>query len=307
MATLKQIRGRIKAAKNIQQITRAMKLVAAARLKKATERALAARPYSEKLREVVGSLGSGGELPSHPLLEKKSGHTYGLILITAERGLCGSYNTNLNRTAANFIRDTEGACKIIAVGKKGSQFFGKRGYNVAHTHNPPSAGAGYEDAVEIARISQAMFESGEIAKLYICYSKFYSPIRQVPQVVQLLPIEPPAEGSQVARSSGSQGSGSDNPNTRTPEHHAPINYEFEPDAKSLVQTLLPRYFLALVLQAMLEATASEFGSRMTAMTSATDNAGKMIQSLTLKANRERQAAITKEILEVVGGAEALKS
>lgn len=286
MATLKQIRGRIKAAKNIQQITRAMKLVAAARLKKATERALAARPYSEKLREVVGSLGSGGELPSHPLLEKKSGDTYGLILITAERGLCGSYNTNLNRTAANFIRDTEGACKIIAVGKKGSQFFGKRGYTVAHTHNPPSAGAGYEDAVEIARISQAMFESGEISKLFICYSKFYSPIRQVPQVVQLLPIEPPAD-------SGSAGQA--------------INYEFEPDAKSLVQTLLPRYFLALVLQAMLEATASEFGSRMTAMTSATDNAGKMIQSLTLKANRERQAAITKEILEVVGGAEALKS
>lgn len=297
MATLKQIRGRIKAAKNIQQITRAMKLVAAARLKRATERALAARPYSEKLREVVGSLGSAGDLPSHPLLEKKSGDSYGLILITAERGLCGSYNTNMIRTAANFLRDTSGSSKLIAVGKKGSQFFGKRGFNVVHTHHPGSAGAGYEDAVAVAKLAQSMFESGEISRLYICYSKFYSPIRQVPQVVQLLPIEPPTDSGAPAELKATNGQ----------MKKAETNYEFEPNPGALIEALLPRYFLALVLQAMLEATASEFGSRMTAMTNATDNAGKMIQSLTLKANRERQASITKEILEVVGGAEALKS
>lgn len=292
MATLKQIRGRIKAAKNIQQITRAMKLVAAARLRRATERAFAARPYSEKLRDVVGSVGSGGDLPSHPLLEKKQGDTYGLILVTAERGLCGSYNTNLMRVAANFMKETPGNGKIIAVGKKGAQFFGRRGYAVVHTHHLPSAGAGYDDAVAVANLAQSKFESGEIAKLYICYSKFYSPIRQVPQVVQLLPIEAPTgAAADAAGDRARQGT----------------NYDFEPDAKGLIAALLPRYFLALVLQAMLEATASFFGSQMTAMTSATDNAGKMIQTLTLKANRERQTAITKEILEVVGGAEALKA
>jgi F-type H+-transporting ATPase subunit gamma len=290
MATLKQIRGRIKAAKNIQQITRAMKLVAAARLKRATERALAARPYSEKLREVVGSLSSAGDLPDHPLLKKGQGDDYGLILVTAERGLCGSYNTNLIRTAQNFMRESASQGKIIAVGKKGSSFFARRGFQVVHTVHPASAGATLDDALEVAKMAQSMFESGEIARLYICYSKFYSAIRQVPQVAQLLPIEPPGGDATAARS----------------ESHS-SSYAFEPDSATLLHALLPRYFVTNVWQALLEATASEFGARMSAMTSATDNAGKMIHSLTLKANRERQAAITKEILEVVGGAEALRA
>jgi F-type H+-transporting ATPase subunit gamma len=132
-----------------------------------------------------------------------------------------------------------------------------------------------------------MFESGEVDAIYICYSKFYSPIRQVPQIVQLLPIEPPQTSGEAAA--------------------ATLDFEFEPSPAGLLNTLLPRYFLTLVWQSMLESTASEFGARMTAMTSATDNAGKMINTLTLKANRERQAGITTEILEVVGGAEALKS
>lgn len=305
MATLKQIRGRIKAAKNIQQITRAMKLVAAARLKRATERALAARPYSEKLREVVSALANAGDLPDHPLLKKSQGDDYGLILVTAERGLCGSYNTNLIRAAQNFMRESARKGKIVAVGKKGSIFFGKRGFQVVHTVHPPSAGATYQDALEVANLARKMFEEGEIGRLYICYSKFYSAIRQVPQVVQLLPIEPPSESSAASRKPQADPE-SERP-TAHGERHSTPSYLFEPDPATLLEALLPRYFLTNVWQALLEATASECGARMSAMTSATDNAGKMIQNLTLKANRERQAAITKEILEVVGGAEALKA
>lgn len=286
MATLKQIRGRIKAAKSIQQITRAMKLVAAARFKRATERALAARPYSEKLKDVVSSLSGAGELPSHPLLERNDSENYALILVTAERGLCGSYNTNLIRRSAQFLRETPGKAKLIGVGKKGALFFGKRCYEVVYQHAVPSAGASFDDAKAIAEVTQNLFESGEVSKVYLCYAKFYSAIRQVPQVVQLLPIEPP----EAEEKSG-----------------AHLGYIFEPTSDALVGTLLPRYFLTLLWQALLEATASEFASRMTAMTNATENAGKMIQNLTLKANRERQATITKEILEVVSGAEALKS
>ena len=286
MATLKEIRGRIRAAKNIQQITKAMKLVAAARLKKATDRVLEARPYADKLREVMGSLSSAGELPSHPLMQKREVKRSCLILITSDRGLAGPYNTSLLRRAAEFLKDAGHEVVLLTIGKKGTQFFGKRGFSVVHSISAPASGARLEDAVEVTRRAREMFESGEVDAIYVCYAKFYSAIRQIPQIVQLLPIEPPA---------ATEGTG------------PKLEYEFEPDPAGLLNTLLPRYFQTLVWQSMLESTASEFGARMTAMTSATDNAGKMIQNLTLKANRERQAAITKEILEVVGGAEALNN
>lgn len=287
MANLKQIRARIRTAKNIQQITRAMKLVAAARLKKATDRVLEARPYSEKLRDVMLSLSTAGELPAHPLMEKRPINRIGLILITAERGLAGSYNTNLLRRAGDFIKAQSVPVKMIAVGKKGAGFFSRRGVEVVYQIPVQGAGARLEDANDIARRSRDMYESGEVDAVYVCYSKFYSPIRQVPQVVQLLPIEPPVQEEESAASVS--------------------NFEFEPSAETLLDTLLPRYFLTLIWQAFLEGSASEHGARMSAMTSATDNAGKMIQDLTLKANRERQAGITKEILEVVSGAEALNA
>lgn len=286
MANLKQIRQRIKSAKNIQQITRAMKLVAAARLKKATDRVLEARPYSEKLREIMLSLSNAGELPEHPLMDKRDVKRVGVIVISADRGLAGSYNTNIIRRAWDFLRSLDVETTLITVGRKGNQFLSKRGFNVSLNHTVPSAGARYEDAVAVATKAREMYESGEVDAVYVVYAKFYSAIRQVPQVVQLLPIVAP-EGD------GGEAQGTE--------------YIFEPDAAGLLNTLLPRYFMALVWQAMMEATASEHGSRMSAMTSATDNAGKMIQSLTLKANRERQATITKEILEVVGGAEALNA
>ncbi|AIE88119.1 ATP synthase F1 subunit gamma [Fimbriimonas ginsengisoli] len=284
MATLKEIRARIKAAKNIQQITKAMKLVAAARLKKATDRVLEARPYADKLREVMRSLSSAGDLPQHPLMTKRPVQKAVLILLTSDRGLAGGFNTSLTRKASEFIRDAGFDVSLLTVGKKGTLFFGRRGYKILHTVTVPSSGARLEDAIEVTKKARELFESGEADAIYVCYSKFYSAIRQVPQIVQLLPIEAPA-------SEGDASGG--------------LAYQFEPDPATLLNTLLPRYFQTLVWQSMLESTASEFGARMTAMTSATDNAGKMIQNLTLKANRERQAAITKEILEVVGGAEAL--
>jgi len=286
MATLKEIRLRIKTAKNIQQITKAMKLVAAARLKKATDRVLEARPYADKLKEVMGSLSAGGEIPAHPLMEKRDVKKIGLILITSDRGLAGGYNSALIRKASDFVKDAEAPVTLVTVGKKGNLFFGKRGYDMNKYFNVPSSGATLSNAVDVTRTARELYESGEVDAVFICYSKFFSAIRQVPTITQLLPIVPPS-GDGAAASSG--------------------DIEFEPNAESLLNTLLPRYFQTLIWQSMLESTASEFGARMTAMTAATDSAGKMISTLTLKANRERQASITKEILEVVGGAEALKN
>lgn len=286
MASLKQIRQRIRSAKNIQQITKAMKLVAAARLKKATDRVLEARPYSERLYGLMSSLARAGELPAHPLMNQRPIHKIAVVIITADRGLAGSYNTTIIRKASDFLKQTDAVSSLVTVGKKGSQFFARRGYNVVHSLSVPTAGARLEDAVGITNRVREMFVSGEVDAVYIAYSKFHSAIRQTPQVVQVLPITPPAA------------EGGDEPDS--------VEYKFEPDPVSILAALLPRYLLTIVWQAMLEATASEHGSRMTAMTSATDNAGEMIQELTLRANRERQASITKEILEVVGGAEALK-
>jgi F-type H+-transporting ATPase subunit gamma len=284
MATLKQIRQRIRAAKNIQQITKAMKLVAAARLKKASDRVTEARPYADKLKGIMTSMSASGQLPAHPLLTSRETNNVLLIVMTSDRGLAGAFNTSIIRKATDFFKTLSQPMKMIAYGKKASQFFGKRGYDVVESYSAPSAGAMLQDAVSITRKARDMFESGEVDAVYVVYSKFYSAIRQVPQVVQLLPIEAPEA------TSGSGGG----------------EVEFEPSAEVVLDTLLPRYFQTLVWQSMLESTASEFGARMSAMTAATDNAGKMIQTLTLKANRERQASITKEILEVVGGAEALK-
>lgn len=290
MATLKQIRQRIRTSKNIQQITRAMKLVAAARLNKAKMRVEEARPYSEKMKDFMSSIGAAGELPPHPLLSKREVKKVLLLLVTGDRGLAGSYNTLLIRKAGDFLRETKVDKVMYAVGKKGGQFFGKRGIDVVDTYSVPTAGARYEDAVAVCQKVRDMYESGEVDAVYVCYSKFYSPIRQVPQVVQLLPIEPP---------SGEEGAST--------EQKGAKDYSFEPDAEGLLNFLLPKYLLTVIFQALLESSASEHGARMTAMTSATDNAGKMIGGLTLTANRVRQAGITKEILEIVGGAEALKA
>lgn len=284
MATLKQIRQRIKTAKNIRQITRAMKLVAAARLNKAKNRVEEARPYSEKMREFIAGVGGSGSV-SHPLLERREIKKALVVLITSDRGLAGSYNTALIRRCGDFLKAQSVGTDLLCVGKKGSQFFGKRGVNIVETISVPTAGAGLDDAIAVTRKVRGMFESGEVDAVYLCYSKFFSPIRQEPQIVQLLPIEPP-KGDDSSKES---------------------DYKFEPSPEQLLGLILPKYLLTVTFQSMLESSASEHGARMTAMSNATDNAGKMIGNLTLTANRVRQASITTEILEIVAGAEALKN
>lgn len=285
MATLKQIRQRIRSAKNIQQITRAMKLVAAARLTRAKNRVEEARPYADKMREFILSIGGAGELPNHPLLERRPVKKIALVLITADRGLAGSYNTNLLKAAQNWLKAQTDPTVMVTVGKKGNQFFGKRGVEIVHSITVPTSGARVEDATELTNFLADSFTSKEVDAVYLCYSKFYSPIRQEPQVVQLLPIEPP-QSTEAEAQTGKE-------------------YDFEPAPEDLLALLLPKYLLTVTFQSMLESSASEHGARMTAMSNATDNAGKMIGELTLTANRVRQAQITTQILEIVGGAEAL--
>lgn len=294
MATLKQIRQRIRSSKNIRQITRAMKLVAAARLTKAKNRVEEARPFSEKMREFILSISAAGELPAHPLLTRRPVKKVALLLITADRGLAGSYNTNLIKKAHNWVKETvendNVDVEFITVGKKGQQFMAKRGYTIDEHFTVPTAGAGLDDAVAVNDYISKAFTEGQFDAIYVCYSKFFSAIRQEPQVVQLLPIEPPEQEASTEEASSTN-----------------KEYSFEPSPEELLGLLLPKYLLTVTLQAMLEASASEHGSRMTAMSNATDNAGKMIDELTLTANRVRQASITTEILEIVGGAEALQS
>ena len=286
MATTRQIKSRIRTAKNIQQITKAMKMVAAARLKRAQDRVQAARPYSAKMREVMSSLAgaASGEI-EHPLLETREVQNTGILLISADRGLAGSYNSGISRLATEFLKGYEKSrIKMFVVGKKGNAFFGRRGYNIVESLSVNSNAVDFAEAVEITRVIREAFEAGDIDELYIINTKFVTAITQVPQVVKLLPIETPAASTDSSA----------------------LDYIFEPQPEILLGELLPRYVVNQVYQALLESVASEHGSRMTSMSSATDNAGKMISSLTLSLNRARQAGITKEISEIVGGAEALK-
>ncbi|MES2464426.1 MAG: ATP synthase F1 subunit gamma [Armatimonadota bacterium] len=292
MASMRQIRGRIRVAKNIQQITKAMKMVAAARLKRAQDRVQSARPYSEKMRDVMASLSQAGAATlTHPLLEVRETDNprVGLLAIGADRGLCGSYSTNSLKKAVEVLRGQEPAStRIIAVGRKSYGYFRRRSYPLVGEYDLNMTGISFAEAQEIARKARELYVSGEIDVLYISYTRFLSALTQKPVVVQLLPIST----DDITGAAG---------DTATQE-----DYLFEPDAEEILGRLLPRYVDTQIYQAMSEAVASEHGARMTAMSSATDNAGKMISTLTLSLNRARQANITKEIAEIVGGAEALK-
>jgi F-type H+-transporting ATPase subunit gamma len=289
---MRQIRGRIRVAKNIQQITKAMKMVAAARLKRAQDRVQSARPYSEKMRDVMASLSQAGAAThTHPLLEVRETDNprVGLLAIGADRGLCGSYATNAMKKAMEVLRGQEPAStRIIAVGRKSYGFFRRRNYPLVGEYDINMTGVSFAEAQEIARKARELYVSGEIDVLYISYTRFLSALTQRPVVVQLLPITT----DDIAGAATDTGTQED--------------YLFEPDAEEILGRLLPRYVDTQIYQALSEAVASEHGARMTAMSSATDNAGKMISTLTLSLNRARQANITKEIAEIVGGAEALK-
>jgi len=296
MPSMRQVRARIRVAKNIQQITKAMKMVAAARLKRAQDRVQSARPYAEQMRTVMGSLANAaGSSVAHPLLEQRTSvKRIGILAITADRGLCGSYATNILKKTAEVIRTcgpdgstpAQEDIRGIVIGRKGQAYFRRRSIPVAAEFAINMTGTTFGEATEISRKAQAMFVSGEVDVVYLVYTKFLSALTQKPTCVQLLPLS----------------TESDDATGGTSEEAL-----FEPDAATLFGDMVPRSVDTLVYQALLESVASEHGSRMTAMSSATDNAGKMIANLTLVANRARQAAITKEISEIVGGADALRS
>lgn len=284
MPSTKDIRRRIRSVKNIEKITNAMKMVAAAKLRKAQERAEAARPYSVKMREVMANLASTvGEI-EHPLLEVREEQNVAYVVIGADKGLAGSYNNNVMNKAVSEIgdRDPE-SVKLVLIGKKAVGFFRRRPYEAVANLEAPGSEVSFADIRGVTTQVRAMFESGAVDAVYLIYAKFVSPMRQDPIRVKLLPMSAPT---------GDEVSGGD--------------FIFEPSARQLLGSLLSRYVDTQVYQALVESQASEHGARMTSMSAATKNAGEMIDSLTLQYNKARQAAITTELVEIVSGAEAQK-
>ena len=286
MATLKAIRKRIGSIRNTQQITKAMKMVSAAKLRRAQEAAVEARPYAEKMLALYKNLVARVGREAHPLLAQRDEKRIDLVLLTSDRGLCGGYNANLIRAAEAFIRrDAVGKeIQLVLVGRKGADYFRRRKGNIADRYvNILSIGA-EELAGEIAEKAIGRFIRGETEAVYILYGRFRSALSQVPTLEKLLPVALPEN--------------------EKPEQQT--EYLIEPDIETLLASLLPRVVHVAIYRALLEATASEHGARMTAMDSATTNASKMMGSLTLQMNRARQASITRELMEIVGTAEALK-
>lgn len=284
MATLRDIKRRIKSVKNTQQITKAMKMVAAAKLRRAQEDIIAARPYAQKMMNVLSSLAARTKSDSHPLLEVRDVKKVELIVVTSDRGMCGGFNTNIIRLAENFIRNNKDKFDIglNLVGRKGKDYFKRRGLNIRQDRTLPPGRTNYKLAAEIGQDIVENYMNGVFDEVYVVYSEFKSAMSQRPVVIRLLPIEPIDAGE------------------------FPGEYIFEPSEEAILSQLLPKHIEIQIFRALLESAASEHGARMTAMDSATKNAKEMIAGLTLKYNRARQAAITKELMEIIGGAEALK-
>jgi len=288
MASLRDIRRKIVSIKKTQQITKAMKMVAAAKLRRAQERVIAARPYSRKMLSVIASLASRVERAQHPLLAKREPKQVKLLVLTSDRGLCGAYNTNILRKAVEAVKQfkAEGKeVKVNVIGRKGRDFFRKRaGYTLGKVWSDLGM-IDYEKAADVGKNIVERFTAGETDEVYLLYNEFKSVMQQKVTLEKLLPVEPPAEADPFT---------------------AAVDYLYEPSAEAILTSILPKHIEVQVYRSMLESQASEMGSRMTAMDSATRNAKDMIERLTLKFNKQRQAAITKEISEIVGGAEALK-
>jgi len=283
MASLKIIRKRIVSVRSTQQITKAMKMVAAAKLRRAQDAVVQSRAYGQKLREVVAGLASEPSLREHRLVKARTSESRVLlILLTADRGLCGGFNANLIRQSGVFLAREGATASLAIVGRKGFDFYKKRQTPIREHYLGIAGRPLIEVAREIVARAVTLFVDDEVDAVYLLYSHFRSAISQVPTIERLLPIEAPAE------TEGGR------------------EYLFEPSREAVIEDLLPRYVEVKVFQALLESIASEHGARMTAMESATSNASDMIERLTLEMNRARQATITKELMEIVGGAEALK-
>ena len=295
MPSLLDIRRRIRAVKSTQQITKAMKMVAASKLRRAQDRIQHGRPFAMQMRRVLQGLAARVDASAHPLLDERKAPRAGgrtlLLVITADRGLCGSFNANVIKAAATFITEhPDRQVGLGLIGRRGRDYYAKRGFDVLIERINIFAKLHFGDAQEIAQVAMEAFTGGQVDAVHMVYNEFKSVLQQRVAVEQLLPI-PRAEiesGEPAAAPGAPQ-----------------VEYLYEPTPEELFKTLLPRHVEVQVYRAMLESNAAFYAAQMTAMDAATRNSGEMIESLTLYMNKVRQAAITREIIEVVSGAEAL--
>jgi F-type H+-transporting ATPase subunit gamma len=289
MAVGKEIRGKIKSVENTKKITKAMEMVAASKMRKAQERMRAARPYSEKIRVITANLSQANQEYKHPfLVTQNQSKTIGLIVITTDKGLCGGMNTNVLRLVTNKLREAEGqGCKIqtVAIGNKGLGFLNRIGAKVSAQVVQLGDTPHLDKLIGPVKVLLDAYQDGKLDAVYLCYTKFINTMKQEPKVEQLLPLT--ADKLEVSS-----------------ENHS-WDYLYEPDAQTVIDELLVRYVEALIYQGVAENMASEQSARMVAMKSASDNAGSVIGELKLIYNKTRQAAITKELSEIVAGAAAV--
>ncbi len=285
MPSLKSIKKRITSVKNTRQITKAMKMVSAAKLRRAQENVTAARPYAGKLAEVLEKLAANQEVDSHPLLAPREIDKVLLIVVTSDRGLCGGFNANICKAAERFVRENKGEYSeitLMTIGRKGHEFLKNR-QKVAKSYSNIFGNLNYQTAALLAQEVIQGYLAEEYDKVIILYNAFKSVMSQEITFQQLLPVAPPAQAEEV-----------------------PTQYIYEPSQGALLDELLPKNIEVQMFKALLESLASEHGARMTAMDSASKNASEMIGKLTLIYNRARQAAITKELMEIISGAESIK-
>ena len=289
MPNLRDIKRRIKSVKNTQQITKAMKLVSASKLRKAQEAIMSARPYALKLMDVVHHLSARCNHDAHPLLDNRDGKHWLILVVTADRGLCGGFNGSITKKVIQVINNnSDKEIQLITAGKKGYARFKNKKNKILHDHSGWTRDFDYLKAAAIGSTLSALFSKKSIDRVYVLYNEFKSVMQQEVILEQLLPIVP--EKLDTGKASMNI-----------------VDYIYEPEEEAILNTLLERYMTVEVYRAFLESSASEHGARMTAMDSATRNAGEMISGLTLTYNKARQAYITKELIEIVNGAEALKA
>ncbi len=285
MATLREIKGRIASVKSTMQITRAMKMVAAAKLNKSQLRLIRTRPYSQKLEQVLGNVARKSKQNKHPMLKKRNPKRVCFVLLTGDKGLCGSFNTNLIRRAQDEWSASEADQKyLITIGRKGYEFFKRRSYPIAAHYIDVFNNLEFSNAQKVANVLMNDFKTGKYDRVYFIYNKFCNAVQQELTVEQVLPVVP---------------SSSD-------EETTSAGYVYEPNPEVILDTLIPMSLKFQIWKILLESATSEFGARMTAMETASENAQEMIKELTLFYNKARQAAITTELNEIVSGAEALK-
>jgi F-type H+-transporting ATPase subunit gamma len=287
MATLRAVRKRIRSVRSTRRITNAMQMVAAAKLRRAQQRVEQARPYAQKMDEMLSHLAAGTtEEVVHPFFEERPIKKRTLVVFTSDRGLCGSYNSNIIRRATQWIEENRNAdIEIVTVGKRGNDFFRRRPYPIAHYFGNWGGVLDYDKARQVVVFLTERFVSGETDEISLLFTRFLSLIKYRVTFTKYLPIAPP----EVEQ-----------------EHRVMREYIFEPSPDKIYAALMPGYATTKMVTALVESFASEQGSRMIAMDAATKNAGEMIDTLTLQYNKARQAQITKELLEIVAGAEALK-